>query len=42
MQVIGDDLPYGLPFAKTIFLLEDVDAACDVVKVPSPLNLLVS
>lgn len=32
-QVVGDDLPYGLPFAKTIFLLEDVDAACDVVKV---------
>ena len=32
--MIGDDLSYGLPFAKTIFLLEDVDAACDVVKVP--------
>lgn len=35
-KVVGDDLPYNLPFSKTIFLLEDVDAACDVVKRRSP------
>ncbi len=36
VQVVGEDLPYSLPFSKTIFLLEDVDAACDVVQRRSP------
>lgn len=35
-QVVGEDLPYILPFSKTVFLLEDVDAACDVVQRRSP------
>lgn len=34
-QVVGEDLPYSLPFSKTIFLLEDVDAGCEVVQLRS-------
>ena len=30
-HVAGQDLPVRLPFSKTIFVMEDVDAACDVV-----------
>lgn len=31
-RVQGQDLPVRLPFSKTIFVMEDVDAACDIVK----------
>eukprot|EP00803_Ostreobium_quekettii_P009968 evm.model.scf_285EXC.12 EVM.evm.TU.scf_285EXC.12 scf_285EXC:84718-88170(-) len=30
--VKGDSMKYKLPFKKTIFVMEDIDAACDVVK----------
>lgn len=30
--VEGDDWNYKLPFKKTIFVMEDIDAACDVVR----------
>ncbi|CAD7700063.1 unnamed protein product [Ostreobium quekettii] len=31
-SVEGDSWNYKLPFKKTIFVMEDIDAACDVVK----------
>lgn len=31
-RVVGQDLPVKLPFSKTIFVMEDVDAACNVVQ----------